>query len=79
MKVVCKKDRKKFDKFVDLYNEYTEKLNLSNKALENKYKELTVVAMNRLCDAFKSKPMEAVAAAILLYACREIGHAITIR
>lgn len=74
-----KKDSKKLEKFIELLHEYMKKLNLSNALIEQKYVELSSIAIPKLSTNFKSKPFEAVAAAILLYACREVQHPITIK
>jgi transcription initiation factor TFIIIB Brf1 subunit/transcription initiation factor TFIIB len=74
-----KKDLKKLEKFIELLHEYMKKLNISNALIEEKYTELATAAIPKLTTNFKSKPFEAVAAAILLYSCREINYPITIK
>ena len=75
-----KKDSKKLEKFIELFQYYSKKLELASNALiEEKYIELASMAIPKLITNFKSKPFEAIAAAILLFACRETNHPITIK
>jgi len=74
-----KKDIKKLEKFYELLSDYREKLELTQESVSIKYKELAQIVVPQLTTYFKNKPFEAVAAAILLYACREVGHPITIK
>lgn len=74
-----KKDEKKFQKFLECLNLYTERLNISNPDVTEKFKELARIAIPKLVSHFKSKPFEAVAAAIMLYACRETDYPITLK
>jgi len=74
-----KKDEKKFQKFLECLNLYTERLNISNPQVTEKFKELARIAIPKLVSHFKSKPFEAVAAAIMLYACRETDYPITLK
>lgn len=74
-----RKDMKKFHKFVELCEEYQKKLNLSNPQVFEKFKQLATLVIPKLLSHFKSKPFESVAAAILLYACREVNYPITLK
>ena len=74
-----KKELKKLDKFLECMNDYKAKLNITKEAVFEKFKELAILVIPKLMDHFKSKPFEAVAAAILLYACREVVYPITIK
>lgn len=74
-----KKDLKKLEKFLECLNDFKQNLNLDNHLVEGKFKELATIAIPKLLTHFKSKPFEAVAAAILLYACREVDYPITIK
>lgn len=74
-----KKDSKKLDKFLECLNEYLKKLDITNAAVSQKFKEIAVIVIPQLQTQFKSKPFEAVAAAILLYACREVEFPITLK
>jgi len=74
-----KKDLKKLDKFLECLNVFMEKLNINNHLVQEKFKELATIAIPKLLTHFKSKPFEAVVAAILLYSCREVDCPITIK
>eukprot|EP00331_Platyophrya_macrostoma_P009664 CAMPEP_0176415622 /NCGR_PEP_ID=MMETSP0127-20121128/5906_1 /TAXON_ID=938130 /ORGANISM="Platyophrya macrostoma, Strain WH" /LENGTH=426 /DNA_ID=CAMNT_0017795633 /DNA_START=71 /DNA_END=1351 /DNA_ORIENTATION=- len=74
-----KKDLKKFKKFESCLREYLQKLNISDLSVERKYLQLLRLVVPQLSTHFKSKPFEAIAAAILLYACREVQYPITIK
>lgn len=74
-----KKDSKKLEKFLECLNDYLKKLDISNTAVSEKFKELAITVIPQLQTQFKSKPFEAVAAAILLYSCREVEFPITIK
>ena len=74
-----RKDMKKFQKFVELCEDYQKKLNLSNPQVFEKFKQLATLVIPKLLSHFKSKPFESVAAAILLYACREVNYPITLK
>lgn len=77
--VIDKKDLKKYEKFENFLAEYLQKLNIVNPAVEKKYLEILRIVVPRLATNFKSKPFEAIAAAILLYACREVQCPIAIK
>lgn len=74
-----RKEKKKFQKFVELCEDYQTKLKISNALVFEKFKQLATLVIPRLLSHFKSKPFEAVAAAILLYACREVDYPITLK
>jgi transcription initiation factor TFIIIB Brf1 subunit/transcription initiation factor TFIIB len=74
-----RKDMKKFQKFVELCEDYQKKLNISNPLVCEKFKQLATIVIPKLLSHFKSKPFEAVAAAVLLYACREVDHPVTLK
>lgn len=74
-----KKDQKKLQKFTELCEEYQKKLNITNSQVFEKFKQLAIIVVPNLITHFKSKPFEAIAAAILLYACREVDHPITLK
>ena len=74
-----KKDLKKFHRFENCLQEYLQKLSITNPAVEQKYLELLRLVVPQLSTHFKSKPFEAIAAAILLYACREVQYPITVK
>lgn len=74
-----RKDMKKFQKFVELCDDYEKKLNISNQEVTEKFKRLAILVIPKLLSHFKSKPFESVAAAILLYACREVNYPITLK
>lgn len=74
-----RKDMKKFQKFVELCEDYQTKLNISNPQVFEKFKQLTTLVIPKLLSHFKSKPFESVAAAVLLYACREVSYPITLK
>jgi hypothetical protein len=75
-----RKDMKKFQKFVELCDDYQKKLNIqSNHEVTEKFKRLATLVIPKLLSHFKSKPFESVAAAILLYACREVNYPITLK
>lgn len=75
-----KKDQKKLQKFTELCQEYQKKLNITDDTLIfEKFKHLAALVIPNLVSHFKSKPFEAIAAAILLYACREVDHPITLK
>lgn len=74
-----KKDEKKLQKFLECYDSYAEKLALNDDKVKFKFEELARLVLPKLVSHFKSKPFESVAAAILLYACREVDHTITIK
>jgi len=74
-----RKDMKKFQKFVELCDDYQKKLNISNQEVSEKFKRLAILVIPKLLSHFKSKPFESVAAAILLYACREVNFPITLK
>lgn len=77
--VLDKKDAKKLEKFLECLGEYLEKLNIKCEAVSEKFKELSIAIIPQLQTNFKSKPFEAVAAAILLYSCRLVDFPITIK
>jgi len=74
-----KKDEKKFQKFVECLNLYVERLSISNASVTEKFKELARCVIPKLLSHFKSKPFEAVAAAILLHSCREVDYPIPLK
>lgn len=74
-----KKDLKKFKKFESCFREYLQKLNITDSSVEKKYLEILRLVVPQLSTQFKSKPFEAIAAAVLLYACREVQYPITIK
>ncbi len=74
-----KKDEKKYQKFVECLEEYVAKLEIKNAQLEEKFKELSRMIIPKLVTHFKSKPFEAVTAAVLLYSCREVNFPITLK
>lgn len=74
-----KKDLKKLKKFESCLREYLQKLSITDSSVERKFLELLRLVVPKLSTHFKSKPFEAIAAAILLYACREVQHPITIK
>ena len=74
-----KKDLKKIKKFESCMREYLQKLSITDSAVEKRYQELLRLVVPQLSTHFKSKPFEAIAAAVLLYACRDVQYPITIR
>mmetsp|Transcript_65108 Transcript_65108/g.75681 ORF Transcript_65108/g.75681 Transcript_65108/m.75681 type:complete len:413 (+) Transcript_65108:60-1298(+) len=76
---IDKKDLKKFEKFEGFLAEYLKKLGIQDAAVERKYHEILRIVIPKLATTFKSKPFEAIAAAILLYACREVQCPIAVK
>lgn len=74
-----KKDEKKYNKFLDLFRDYSENLKLSDERIQSKFQELARLVIPKLLTHFKSKPFEAIAASILLQACREVDYPITLK
>ena len=78
-KPLDKKDLKKIKKFESCMREYLQKLSITDPSVEKKYLQLLRLVVPQLSTHFKSKPFEAIAAAVLLFACREVQYPITIK
>lgn len=78
--VLDKKDQKKLEKFMDHMKDFQEQLSIINPDVTSRFKDLaTEVVIPNIISHFKGKPFEAVAAAILNQACRDVEYPITIR